>query len=82
MEAGAAAAPKQVNLLAIVAISLAILVVANDFTAVSVAMPDMERDLDTDLNTIQWVINGYALVFGVFIITAGRLADLFGRRDS
>src|SRR5262249_10940114 len=28
----------------------------------------------------QWVINGYALVFGVFIVTGGRLADMFGRR--
>ena len=29
---------------------------------------------------MQWVINGYALVFGVLIVTGGRLADMFGRR--
>ncbi len=63
-----------------VAMGLAVLIIANDFTAFSVALPDMERDLDTDLTTVQWVINGYALVFGVLIVTGGRLADIYGRR--
>jgi EmrB/QacA subfamily drug resistance transporter len=66
--------------MAIVALALAIFVVANDFTALSVALPNMEADLDADVGTIQWVINAYALVFGVLIITGGRLADMFGRR--
>ena len=34
----------------------------------------------TDVTTVQWVINGYAMVFGVLIVTGGRLADMFGRR--
>ena len=29
---------------------------------------------------MQWVINAYALIFGVLIVTGGRLADMFGRR--
>jgi len=65
---------------ALVALALAVFVVANDFTALSVALPNMESDLDADVSTIQWVINAYALVFGVLIITGGRLADMFGRR--
>ncbi|WP_353827884.1 MFS transporter [Agromyces sp. SYSU T0242] len=64
----------------LVALSLGILVVANDFTALSVAVPSIEHDLDTTLNRAQWVINGYTVVFGVLIVTGGRLADLFGRR--
>ena len=32
------------------------------------------------MTTAQWVVNAYALVFGVLIVTGGRLADLFGRR--
>src|SRR4051794_41832525 len=59
---------------------VAVLVVANDFTALSVALPAIEKDLDSTLGTVQWVINGYALVFGVMIVTGGRLADMFGRR--
>jgi EmrB/QacA subfamily drug resistance transporter len=45
-----------------------------------VAIPEIERDLSTSLTKAQWVINGYALVFGVLIVTGGRLADLFGRK--
>ena len=52
----------------------------NDFTALSVALPSIEVDLQSDVTTVQWVITGYALVFGVLIVTGGRLADMFGRR--
>jgi EmrB/QacA subfamily drug resistance transporter len=69
------------TIVALVAMALAVLIVANDFTAFSVALPAMEKDLDTDLSTIQWVVNAYGLVFGVMIVTGGRLADLFGRRN-
>lgn len=68
------------TLLALFAMALGVFVVANDFTALSVALPDMEADFDSEVSTIQWVINGYALVFGVLIVTGGRLADMFGRR--
>jgi EmrB/QacA subfamily drug resistance transporter len=61
---------------------MAVVVIANDFTAVNVALPTMEEDFHTDINTIQWVINAYALTFGVMIVTGGRLADMFGRRNA
>jgi len=60
--------------------SLSVLVIANDFSAVNVAIPTMEKDFSTNINTIQWVVNAYALTFGVMIVTGGRLADMFGRR--
>src|SRR5262245_35279669 len=59
---------------------IAVVVIANDFSAVNVALPTMEADFHTNVNTIQWVINAYALTFGVMIVTGGRLADMFGRR--
>jgi EmrB/QacA subfamily drug resistance transporter len=59
-----------------------VVVIANDFTAVNVALPTMESDFHTNINTIQWVINAYALTFGVMIVTGGRLADMFGRRNA
>ena len=68
------------TMLALVAMALGVFVVANDFTALSVAIPEIEHDLNTTLTSAQWVINGYALVFGVLIVTGGRLADLFGRK--
>lgn len=68
------------TLLGLVAMGLAVLVLANDFTALTVALPAIEREYAADVTTAQWVINGYALVFGVLIVTGGRLADMFGRR--
>jgi EmrB/QacA subfamily drug resistance transporter len=68
------------TLLALVAMGVAVLVIANDFTSLSVALPAIESDLDSDLTTVQWVINAYALVFGILIVPGGRLADMFGRR--
>ena len=68
------------TLTALVAMALGVFVVANDFSALSVALPQIESDFDSDVSTVQWVINAYALVFGVLIVSSGRLADLFGRR--
>jgi EmrB/QacA subfamily drug resistance transporter len=66
--------------LALGAMALAVFVVANDVTALSVALPPIESDFDSNVTTVQWVINAYALIFGVLIVTGGRLADMFGRR--
>ena len=68
------------TLLALLAMGMAVITIANDFTAFSVAIPTMEHDLHSSLSTVQWVINAYALIFGVAIVTGGRLADMFGRR--
>ena len=66
--------------LALLAMGVSVIVIANDFSAINVALPTMEKDFHTNVNTIQWVINAYALTFGVMIVTGGRLADMFGRR--
>src|SRR5690349_16816959 len=68
------------TIMALVAMALAVFVVANDFTALSVALPTIERQFNADVSSVQWVINAYALVFGVLIVTGGRLADIFGRK--
>lgn len=68
--------------LALGAMALGVFVIANDITAMNVALPAIESDFDTSVTTVQWVVNAYALVFGVLIVTGGRLADLFGRREA
>jgi EmrB/QacA subfamily drug resistance transporter len=75
-------AGKGINWPALLAIGVATVVIANDFSAINVALPTMEGDFHTDINTIQWVVNAYALTFGVMIVTGGRLADMFGRKRS
>src|SRR5260221_10668569 len=62
--------------------SMSVLVIASAFSAVNIAIPAMEKDFSTNINTIQWVVNAYALTFGVMIVTGGRLADMFGRRNA
>ena len=49
--------------------ALAVFVIANDVTAMSVALPAIENDFDTVVAVVQWVVNAYALVFGVLIVT-------------
>src|ERR671937_2466798 len=66
--------------MALLAMGLGVIVIANDFTALNVALPAIEHDFNVDVGTAQWVINAYCLVFGMAIVTGGRLADLFGRR--
>ncbi len=51
-----------------------------DNTVVNVALPSIQRDLDIDLSALEWVVNAYALMFAVFLLTGGKLADYFGRR--
>jgi EmrB/QacA subfamily drug resistance transporter len=66
--------------MALVAMAAAVFVVANDFTAPSVALPTIEHDFNADISSVQWVINAYSLLFGILIVTGGRLADMVGRR--
>ncbi|MDD9205078.1 MFS transporter, partial [Georgenia sp. 10Sc9-8] len=51
-----------------------------DVTIVNVALPSVERSLDAGPSNLQWVVAGYALAFGLFLVPAGRLGDLLGRR--
>jgi EmrB/QacA subfamily drug resistance transporter len=66
--------------MALFALAVGVLVIANDFTALNVALPAIEEDFDVDVGTIQWTVNAYALTFGMVLVTGGRLADMFGRR--
>src|SRR5205807_962145 len=51
-----------------------------DITVVNVALPDIQRSLHSSFRDLQWVVNAYSLTLAAFLLTAGALADLFGRR--
>lgn len=51
-----------------------------DINAVIVALPTIGRELGFSQQDLQWVVTAYVLFFGGFLLLAGRLADLFGRR--
>jgi len=65
---------------ALVAVLLAQLMMVLDATIVNVALPAIQTDLHFAQSSLTWVINGYLIAFGSFLLVAGRLGDLVGRR--
>ncbi len=61
-------------------VSLGFFMVLLDLTIVNIAIPNMITRLHASLDDILWVINSYALVLAVLLVTAGRLGDLIGQR--
>src|SRR5262245_54836209 len=51
-----------------------------DFNVVNLALPAIRQDLSATSSEVQFVISAYAATYAVFLITGGRLGDLFGRR--
>ncbi|MEG3626653.1 MFS transporter [Streptomyces poriticola] len=51
-----------------------------DVTIVNIALPDIEEALDASLTDLQWVVAAYAVALSAALLTAGSLADRFGRR--
>ena len=64
----------------LVAVSFGLFMIMLDNTVVNVALPSMQRSLDLKVSELEWIVTGYALTFGAFMLTGGKLADLFGRR--
>src|SRR5882724_1731567 len=50
------------------------------FAIMTVALPTIQRDLHFSQQNLQWVISGYTVTYGGFLLLGGRLADLLGRR--
>jgi EmrB/QacA subfamily drug resistance transporter len=51
-----------------------------DVSIVNVALPSIESEFGVSAGTVQWVVSGYALAFGLALVPAGRLGDTIGRR--
>src|SRR5438309_5139120 len=65
---------------ALFVVCLAQLMIVLDVTIVNVALPSIQRDLHFSQANLTWVINAFLVTFGSFLLLAGRLGDLFGRR--
>ncbi|HEX4815923.1 MAG TPA: DHA2 family efflux MFS transporter permease subunit [Nonomuraea sp.] len=66
--------------LVLLAVSLGVIMVMLDGTVVGIANPVIQADLKASLSDLQWVTSGYLLALAVFLITAGKLGDLFGHK--
>jgi EmrB/QacA subfamily drug resistance transporter len=64
----------------LVAVCVATFMLLLDVTIVNVALPYIERDLESSFSDLQWVVDAYALTLAALLLTAGSLADGAGRR--
>ena len=64
----------------LVAVCLGTFMLLLDITIVNVALPDIQRALHSSFSDLQWVVDAYALTLAAFLLTAGSLADMYGRR--
>ena len=64
----------------LVAVCLGTFMLLLDITIVNVALPDIQRALNSSFSDLQWVVDAYALTLAAFLLTAGSLADMYGRR--
>ncbi|WP_424529613.1 DHA2 family efflux MFS transporter permease subunit [Sphaerisporangium viridialbum] len=66
--------------LTLLAVALGVIMVMLDGTVVAIANPVIGKELGASLSDLQWITSGYLLALAVFLITAGKLGDLFGHK--
>ena len=64
----------------LVAVCLGTFMLLLDITIVNVALPDIQQALQSSFSDLQWVVDAYALTLAALLLTAGSLADMYGRR--
>jgi EmrB/QacA subfamily drug resistance transporter len=72
--------PDRRRWVALAVVCLAQLMTVLDTTIVNVALPAIQRDLHFSQESLTWVVNAFLITFGSFLLLAGRLGDLLGRR--
>jgi EmrB/QacA subfamily drug resistance transporter len=65
----------------LIAVCVATFMLLLDITVVNVALPDIQRSLHASFSDIQWVVDAYALTLAAFLLTAGVIGDILGRRE-
>jgi EmrB/QacA subfamily drug resistance transporter len=65
----------------LIAVCTGIFMLLLDITVVNVALPDIQRSLHSSFSDLQWVVDAYALTLAAFLLTAGVVGDMFGRRE-
>ena len=66
--------------IALVVLCVGVLMIILDSTIVNVALPSIQSDLGFSQSSLAWVVNSYLITFGGFLLLAGRLGDLIGRK--
>lgn len=78
-------APSQISLhswIVLISIGVLIFLLNIDYTAVNLTLVPIAEEINVDLNSLQWLLSAYVLVWAALVIPAGRLADIYGQRKS
>jgi EmrB/QacA subfamily drug resistance transporter len=78
--AAPAAAATRRQWLALTVVCMAMMMNVLDASIVNVALPDIQKDLNFTQANLAWIVDAYLITFGSFMLMAGRLGDLVGRR--
>ena len=65
----------------LIAVCTATFMLLLDITVVNVALPDIQRSLNASFSDLQWVVDAYSLTLAAFLLTAGVVGDIYGRRN-
>ncbi|WP_317443117.1 MFS transporter [Streptomyces collinus] len=68
--------------LTLITVAVGVMMVALDGTIVAIANPAIAKDLHASFSDVQWITNAYFLALAVSLITAGKLGDRFGHRQT
>jgi len=66
--------------LALLVLCAAMFLDSLDVSLIAVALPSIEQELSLSPSTLQWLVSGYTVAYGGFLLLGGRTADMFGRR--
>src|SRR4029077_3162834 len=64
----------------LLAVCIGVFMLLIDVTVVNTALPAIQRSLHASFSDLQWIVNAYALTLAAFLLTAGSLSDLVGRK--
>lgn len=68
--------------LILIAVCCAVFMICIDFTAANIALVTIQKEFRVGISEIQWILNGYFLVFAALMVTGGRIGDLYGRKKT
>lgn len=66
----------------LISIGVLIFLLNIDYTAVNLTLVPIAEEIKADLSSLQWLLSAYVLVWAAFVIPAGRIADLYGKRNT
>ncbi|MEP2592069.1 MAG: MFS transporter, partial [Kangiellaceae bacterium] len=70
------------NFIILFAVLLAVFVVPSSISGTAIALPYISTDIQSDLASLQWVVNAFNLTFACFTLIWGKISDIWGKKRS